>query len=266
MRSSTSICLFAICALPLLGLSACKSVSVRRQVPIEDSVELYCGSAQIELVRYTATNGQQLTFLNVHEDEQTSIQALQKLALENPINYCYLKHNGERRIQFSVNDSSYSIDPNRMFTEEGRRKTLEDGGYSSLAAERELQNFAESFLQLLPNTEVMVALHNNTPDKYSIQSYMPDSSEVQNTGQLYINPEMDPDDFIYTTDSLLFNLFRDHGVNAILQDASEFVDDGSLSVYCGMKKMRYVNIETEHGHLEKQVELLELLLSFFDEE
>lgn len=264
LRSSISVYLLLISAVLLVGLGACKSVRVHRQVPVVDSIELQCGSAQIELVRYTATTSQQVTFLNVHEDEQTSIQALEILALENPINYCYFRHTGERRIEFSVNDSSYSIDPNRMFTEEGRKKTLVDGGYTSQAAERELQNFAEKFLRMLPKTEVMVALHNNSPNRYSIQSYMPDSSEAQNTGRLYINPEMDPDDFIYSTDSVLFNLFRDQGVNAILQDPSEFVDDGSLSVYCGIKKLRYVNIETEHGHLEKQLELLELLLSFLE--
>jgi len=231
---------------------------------VEESTELHCGSASIQLVHYTATMSRQVTFLNVHEDEQTSIQALENFALEHPINFCYFRHSGERRIQFSVNDSSCSIDPNRMFTNEGRRKTLENGGFLSPAAERELQIFANSFLNKLPKAEVIVALHNNTPDNYSIQSYLPDSSEAQNTGLLYINPEMDPDDFIYTTDSLLFSLFRKHKVNAILQDPSNFVDDGSLSVYCGLNKMRYINIETEHGHLKEQLELLELLMIFLE--
>ena len=262
LRSSTAICVFWVVALLLVGLSACQAV--HRQGPVDEHTELHCGSAAIQLVRHTATWCRQVTFLNVHEDEQTSIQALEKFALEHPINYCYFQHSGARRIRFSVGDSSCSIDPNRMFTDEGRRKTLKDGGFSSTVAERELRKFATNFLKGLHKAEVLVALHNNTPDNYSIHSYMPDSSEAQNTGRLYINPEMDPDDFIYTTDSVLFGKFCQHGVNAILQDASNFVDDGSLSVYCGFKKMRYVNIETEHGHLEEQLELLELVLSFLE--
>lgn len=246
----------------ITGLQSCRTLSIQK--PEEKETVLFCGESSIVCVSHIGDQTPKLTFLNVHEDEQTSIEALKSFALENPINYCYFRHTGERRIAFTLNDSIYSIDPNRMFTDEGRRKTLEDGENWSPAAEQALQNFAENFLRTLPKADLIVALHNNTPDNYSIQSYLPDSSEAQNTGQLYINPKMDPDDFIYTTDSLLFAKFREHKVNTILQDPNNFVDDGSLSVYCGLKKLRYVNIETEHGHLKEQETLLELLCGFLE--
>ena len=72
---------------------------------------------------------------------------------------------------------------------------------------------------------------------------------------------MDPDDFIYTTDSFIFEQMKAHEINVILQDNSDPVDDGSLSVYCGKKGLKYVNIETQHGHFEEQIALIELIYS-----
>jgi hypothetical protein len=108
----------------------------------------------------------------------------------------------------------------------------------------------------------LIALHNNTDSNYSILSYADDGSEAQNTGELFVNSKEDPDDFIYTTDKELFAFLKSKNVNVILQSEEAFVDDGSLSVYCAINGVRYANIETEHGHLSKQTELLNLLAEF----
>ena len=55
-----------------------------------------------------------------------------------------------------------------------------------------------------------------------------------------------------------------HQVNVILQDNRNFVDDGSLSTYSALNDIRYVNIETEEGHLEKQLELIRLVHQVLD--
>ena len=36
-------------------------------------------------------------------------------------------------------------------------------------------------------------------------------------------------------------------------------DDGSLSVYCGMKKIPYINVEAQRGHLQEQIAMLKEL-------
>jgi hypothetical protein len=251
-----------ILTVSILVSSACAQKATQKlNKPVETLIALNCGEAPIELHCYTASLDSEFIFINVHEDEQTSIEALGLFSVENPINYCYLHHQGTRRIFFNLGDTTYNIDPNRMFTDTGRKKTLEDGGVWSEDAQVEVAHFSENLLEQVKKSRVIVALHNNTPENYSIQSYMPDSSEAKNTAALYINPEMDPDDFIYTTDQAFFDYFQQQGVNVILQDNTRFVDDGSLSVYCGMNGLRYVNIETEHGHLEAQVHLLQLLLA-----
>lgn len=253
---------FIVSLFTLLVIQGCTSRQLHLQVPVLKHTSIPCGEDSIVLYSYTGSADASFLFVNVHEDEQTSIDALRNFALENPINYIYLHHEQTRRIFFNLNDSTYNFDPNRMFTTIGRKKTLEDGGLWSQKADIAVEMFSEQILNPLRQAKIIVALHNNTADRYSIQSYMPDSSEAQNTAALYINPDMDPDDFIYTTDSAFFDFFKAKKINVILQDNSNFVDDGSLSVYSGIHALRYVNIETEHGHLQEQVRLLQMLHSY----
>jgi len=48
-------------------------------------------------------------------------------------------------------------------------------------------------------------------------------------------------------------------LNVILQDNKGFVNDGSLSVYCGKEGCRYINIEAQKGHFEEQLKLLQIV-------
>jgi hypothetical protein len=194
----------------------------------------------------------------MHENEKTSINAIRTYAKEHRINYIYLKHTGERRITFEL-QGTYSFDPNRIFTPKGRKATLLDGKNHSDSAQKTVAQFAKDILFELKNKKTIIAMHNNTDKNYSIQSYMPDSSEAVNTKDLFINPDMDPDDFIYTTVPKFYDAMVRKGINVILQDNQNFADDGSLSVYCGINDVQYINIETEHYHLEKQLELMTII-------
>lgn len=221
------------------------------------------GAYRVNMVEHIPKMSDPILFVNLHEDEQTSIEALKQYASTQTISYFYLEHEKERRIAFKEKEDSISFDPNRIFTDNGLVSTVEDKEMHTPEAEKLVKWFARRLIWRINNKEVIIALHNNTDTNYSIHSYMPDSSEALNTGLLYINPEMDPDDFIYTTDQEVFETMVANKVNAILQDKETFVDDGSLSIYCGINKIRYVNIETQHGHLEKQLELMKLVHEIF---
>ena len=56
------------------------------------------------------------------------------------------------------------------------------------------------------------------------------------------------------------------GYNSVWQDNKHARKDGSLSVYFGEKRKRYVNIETEHGKFEKYTEMLSKLLTILSKE
>ena len=200
-----------------------------------------------------------IIYLNLHEDEQTSIKAIQKYARKQAINYFYLHHTGARRITFHVRGREYSVDPNRIYTDTGRRRTMDDGGHFSPLGNIIVTDLADEITSILASKNWVITLHNNTPDNYSILSYLPGAEEAKNTKHVNVNPKMDPDDFVYTTDEALYLKLKENEVNVILQDNTGFVDDGSLSVFCGMTSKPYANIETEHGHLKEQIKLLKLV-------
>ena len=254
--------LFFLLIILHLLFQSCSSKTLNRQFPVTKEIPLTCGENHLKLVHYLGSLDSNFIFINVHEDEQTSIDALRIFAVEHPINYLYLHHKQTRRVFFEMNNILFNIDPNRMFTDAGRKKTLLMGEKWSNEAQKAVQIFSMDVLRHVKDAKVIVALHNNTANNYSIQSYMQDSSEAQNTAALFINPKMDPDDFIYTTHRDFFEYFKSKKVNAILQDNSRFVDDGSLSVYCGIHSLPYINIETEHGHLKEQIQLIQMLYDF----
>ena len=245
--------------LAILVVSGCQMPDVPH-----DPNALYIGDTPISVTEHFSNGQSNITFVNVHEDEQTSIKAMRNMSLDRGINYIYLKHEGTRRITFSLKNQTYNFDPNRMFTETGRKLTLTDGELYSDKAEEELQLFSENFLHKLDSTEVIIALHNNTPDEYSILSYLPGGSESENTEEVYVNQSMDSDDFIYTTDKDIYNEMVDLKINVILQNNTHNIDDGSLSIYCGQHNIRYINIETEHGHLHAQLNFMEVLLGILE--
>ena len=102
----------------------------------------------------------------------------------------------------------------------------------------------------------IVSVHNNTDGAYSSLSHLPDSTNALGVRDIYINSSRDPDDFFYVTRRFDFNYLKNYGYNVILQDNKYIKDDGSLSVYCGKNRTRYINIEAEHHHLEQQMQML----------
>ena len=54
----------------------------------------------------------------------------------------------------------------------------------------------------------------------------------------------------------MFKRIKKQGFNAVLQNSTNATDDGSLSIYYGKKNLVYVNIETEKGDVDEQVEML----------
>ena len=97
--------------------------------------------------------------------------------------------------------------------------------------------------------EAVVALHNNTEDRYSLTSYLPQGSEAASAARVSVGPGVDRDDFVFTTDAQLFEILKGSNDNVVLQAAGA-PDDGSLSV--ALAGHSYANVEAEHGHREAQ--------------
>ena len=219
------------------------------------------GETNLKIYESSPTKKTEFIFLNVHEDENTSIDVLHAYSLKEPIHFFYLKHLQTRRIEFQLQDKTYNFDPNRIFTKKGRKNTLKDGELYSAKANRAVKQLAKEIIERIKNAKIVIAVHNNTDVNYSIKSYLPGGDEAQNTANIHINPDVDADDFIYTTDQFLFNAFKEKNVNVILQDNKGYVNDGSLSVYCGKNEIPYINIETQKGHFNEQMNLMTIVLN-----
>jgi hypothetical protein len=130
-----------------------------------------------------------------------------------------------------------------------------------------VEKFANKILQQIPDTaDCVIALHNNTDGDYSVKTYQPGGGRQTDAKRVYADSWQDIDDITLTTDEKLFARMSGFGYNSVLQDNIKVVKDGSLSVYCGEKNKRYINIETQHGKNDQYKEMLTKLLYVLDDE
>jgi hypothetical protein len=245
----------------LAFLPSCKQGEKKEHSLDLTASKIQLGDSSVYLVKNEGSTDQVL-LMNVHENEQTAIGAMLYGGSKLDLPIVYLHQNKQRRIAFSANDTVYSIDPNRIYTDTGRVRTLKDSMNYSLFGLKQTKKIADIILQEIDGKEWLITLHNNTDSNYSILSYAEGGGEAQNAGELFMNEKEDPDDFVYTTDKTLFEFLKSRNVNVVLQSSNSFIDDGSLSIYCGLHGIRYANIETQHAHLSTQIELLNLLVEF----
>jgi hypothetical protein len=102
----------------------------------------------------------------------------------------------------------------------------------------------------------VIALHNNSDGAYSALRYAQGGALASDAARVFIKDGSDPDDFFLVTEPEVFEALRRRGYNVVLQDNSRVTDDGSLSVHCGRAGVRYINIEAQHGHLDRQVAMI----------
>ena len=203
-----------------------------------------------------------IVFINLHDDELTSVDAAKRILDEHGGMLIKIENDSQRNIRFRLGRYFYKVDPNTIFSKEGIDKSLEQLGTTSPKAIDEVEKMGQRIIQLIPEEATcIIALHNNTPDLFSVLEYAPGNKRSLDSKKVYINAEQDADDFFLTTDSHLYDKLADKGFNTILQDNKNCTEDGSLSVYCGKKNIRYVNCETEHGKSAQYYEMIKILIA-----
>lgn len=240
-------------ALLLLALTSCgeKTYKVR-----SEQIPLPLGETTVDLVVHRS-EARGLVYVNLHDDEQTSVEATLSI-LEKYGGMLYeLQHTGERLLSFNIDDSTYAVDPNRIFTDLGIDSTLARNSTYSPAARRAVRAFSDSLLQRIDmrDLDIVVTVHNNTEGGYSAMSYE-DGELAAEARFVHIAVDEDPDDFYFVTTQALYDGLRDAGSNVVMQDLRLAKDDGSLSVRAEQDGIPYVNVEAQHGHFEIQREML----------
>ena len=218
-------------------------------------------------VATTEKPGDRFLYVNLHDDENTSVQAVQDVLKHSGGRLVELRHTGQRLVAFRLKGSDYRVDPNRIFTPAGLRATLERHSQYADDAALAVRRFAEGLLTVyrIDAAEAVIALHNNTPGMYSALSYADGGPYARDAEDVFIRGGSDPDDFFFVTERLVFDALKRRGYNVVLQDNRRVTDDGSLSVYCGKANVRYVNVEADNGHLKEQTQMILDLKSILDE-
>lgn len=188
------------------------------------------------------------SFLNLHQNENTSVVAAKALIASHPTasgSITYLLHGGTRDLVFQLHGVTYSIDPNRMFTANGRKTFLQPFSHE---ADLAVSQFAQFVLQRYDffNVPICLALHNNGPG-YSARSYLPGGPFSQDAQQVAIGTLFDARNFFYVVPGRigtpLFYCMAKANLNGILQSNTTVTDDGSLSYFAALQNKEYVNIE-----------------------
>lgn len=235
--------------------------------PAEKTITHKLGSKQVNIktIQYGTTNN--IICINLHDDECTAVKAAQAVLEQKGGLLIRIENSAQRLISFPFRGVTYTFDPNRIFSRKGIEATLKSKGKITAEIVTEVEKFANKILQQIPDTaNCVIALHNNTDGDYSVKTYQPGGGRQTDAKRVYADSWQDVDDITLTTDEKLFARMSGFGYNSVLQDNIKVLKDGSLSVYCGEKNKRYINIETQHGKNDQYKEMLTKLLYVLDEE
>lgn len=196
-------------------------------------------------------------FISLHENEHTSIEGITNNINSSTFNckLYILKQNGDRRLKYILKGKSYFFDPNRIFSLKGIKATLLNCNKSYPSElENRVKSFSDSLLLIMDvenSKNYIIAIHNNTNDKFSVLSY----KKSRDAEQVYVNNDEDIDDFFIVTSATDYEHFKSKKLNVVLQSENA-EDDGSLSIYCQKNGLKYINIEAELGHKDKQIKMI----------
>lgn len=246
-------------------LSSLSQTSVRKMIITPNTPEITTiahklGDRTIHIKTYYYGNSKNIVYINLHDDEVTSVNAAKRLLQMESGILIKIDNFKTRNIKFKLEGKYYTFDPNRIFSRIGIIQTLTMFGRVNMKAVDEIDKFAQRILSLIPpKPACIIALHNNTNGKFSINSFLPGQIREHDAKDLSVNQDEDPDDIFLTTDSILFRKLADDRYNSIYQDNENAKKDGSLSIYCGEKNIRYVNCETQHGHDIQYQQMIQLV-------
>lgn len=226
-----------------------------------------CGDTKVVFDNKCANEQPGIMFIHVHENEKTAVEAANKM-LDKYNRGCFVtwQAKNDRYVTFAIEADSFKFDPNRIYTEKGRTATLKANGIFTEKGSEAVKNVADVFLEKYIDTmRLVVALHNNTDGGgLTIKSYKKGGDYANDAKLVNVNPLKDEDDFFLTTDIKIYHFLKKKGFNVLLQDNEKVTDDGSLSVYAATKKIPYLNVEAQHGHLEQQLQMLDVVQELID--
>jgi hypothetical protein len=236
--------------------------------------DLTLGEAKIRVNVYE-NEGAAITFFAPHHNEQTGLVLAKEFVEKRggrlvEVESLDAAGKPSRYLKFTYNGKTYQVDPNRIYTDNGRSCALsaEIAPIVKLFADELLRLvLAEDGASLRPGERYLVALHNNTDVDAKAETAkagdLTASAFVkaknahaefyeQALGVYLSNMEDDADNFVFLSGPQLVGYFAERGFNAVVQKSAVLldskkcsIDDGSLSVYSALNSVPYICLEAD---------------------
>jgi hypothetical protein len=245
---------------------------------VKTTQKLQLGDSQVSVNVYENA-GAGVTFFAPHHNEQIGLNLAKDFVNKNggrliEIESVDEKGSPMRYVKFNYGGKAYSIDPNRIYTDNGRSCNV------APEISETVKNFADDLLQIIfapdgktlrGNERFIVAVHNNTDvsakalsaqtgdltavafiKAQSTKNLTHGAFEAQADGVFLSNTETDEDNFIFLSTPQHIGYFAEKGFNVVVQKSATrlqskqcTIDDGSLSVYSGQTSIPYICLEAD---------------------
>lgn len=243
-----------------------------------------------------------VTFFAPHYNEQISRNLAREYVERNggrliEIESYDERGNASRFVKFKINNKTYSFDPNRIYTENGRNCS----NYAPEIAPL-VEKFADEILQILfaadgkalrSGEKFIVAVHNNADidakEKSAQTSDLTATAFIRSSNTeriangayqdqaegIYLsNTEDDVDNFVFLSTPAYISHFAEKGFNIVIQksparlDSKQCtVDDGSLSIYAARENIPYINLEADGANgAFRQRQMIEAIYALLPEQ
>lgn len=262
---------------------------------VKTTRKLLLGETEIKINVYENPT-RQITFFAPHYNEQTAVRAAREAIETHGGRFVEIESTDEkgkpsRYLKFQFGGKNYSIDPNRIYTENGRACNF------PAEIEAAVKNFADELLQIIfasngktlrENERFIVAVHNNADidakeksaqnGDLTAAAYIRSSNserfangayQDQAAGVYLSNTEEDTDNFVFLSTPIFINHFAEKGFNVVIQKSLSrlqtkqcSVDDGSLSVFAARENIPYINLEADlNNGFFRQKQMLEAVFA-----
>ena len=257
MKNKISPCLSAII---FLLFNYCSEVQAQTLPPgsRSDTTTFMLNEKPVKIISHQYGDPH-IRFLALHDTEKTGLKAAFQFMGIHGGYAVELEYGGSRNIDFLDSLEQFSFDPNSMFTNEGAYLGLTIFSIPQIhfGLENKVRKLGDEVLGFckIESTGYIIALHNNYDGGFSVYSYTEGNYLADSAEDVYINPDMDPDNFVFVTDRIFFDYLKQHKISVVLQ-STQVHNDGSLSVYAMQNSIPYVNVEVQHGQIAENYRVI----------
>jgi len=225
----------------------------------EISYDLTLGDTKLNWVEWSpvAPSKPGLRFLNLHQNENASVVATKAfLYSQGSGSVFYWRKKvasglATRTLVFTMGSMTFQIDPNRMFTPAGIKKSLSPW---TAKAGQAVYDFGKLILRIWDNKQnnsAIIAIHNNAlSGGLSAKSYLPGQVYENEAANVSIGHGSPKQFFLFSNTpkgKAQYAQLSHQGFSVVLQSLpapkGPLQDDGSLSYYAQTTDRDYVNVE-----------------------